>query len=156
MGKIRFTKKTILPKIGEIVKDCNSEDSTPLDYLINIFKKEDIKEVIIIQQAGGGSYYNSIRDLFQKYNFNNIKFYMSDFIIKMSKGTLPAIKKFKAPIKFGTNHVKFILCKTKQGNNYVINSTSNIDNNSKIEYTEITNNLTTYNFFSIFADKYFK
>lgn len=151
--------KLNLPKINYRITDTNIKKSTPFDYIFKILKKENIITLSFIQHAGGGKPYSLLIDFLEQKKIENINFYISNFIPAMLPNTFTEIKKicnrFNGKIKINHTHIKAIMIKTVK-NYYVINSSSNLNSNTKIEQTDIFNSKADYEFFINFAENYFK
>lgn len=156
--KSRVNRKTVLPDINKIIIVTSLKDLTSFDYIFNIANNSVIDNLTFIQLAGAAGNYNLLNSLIEKNKITRVDFFMSDYILKMSKGTLDSVKKIAnktgGSVKIYTTHVKFTLIKSED-NYYVINSTANAASNSKIEFMEIHNNKEYYDYLITFVNKHF-
>lgn len=124
--------------------DVNSGHKTPLDYLKEIEEIEKIEKVTVVVFSSGLKNIKKLISIIKEKT--QILFIISGYIVRMQIPTYEFIKNTDSEIRVINTHCKFILIKTKE-NYYTITSTSNLDSNSKIEITEISNSKKEYDFF---------
>ncbi len=131
--ELRQKRQTKIPSEKEIVQTISIRNTTPFDYIFNLQKEEDIIQIDFIQFSGGAAQYKSLFKLIEKQKCK-INFHMSDFILKMSHGTLKVVKEIAnmsgGNVDIFTNHVKFTLIKTET-RYLIIDSTANADSDKK-------------------------
>jgi len=136
----------------------NKGGKTPIDSIIEINKTEKIEQIDFVVFSTGIKALNRLRNLSESIKIN---FHISDFILKMNSQKEPyqimrsLIQKHSGNIDVYNTHCKITLIKT-ESNYYIIDSTSNLDSNSKYEITELRNSEKEYNFTHNFIKKHFK
>jgi len=144
-----------IPKKNEKYGFFDVRNFTGLNMLNIIAKKEKITDLHLFIYSTGKKNIAEVKKIIEKYKIKNITFFLSGFIKRMLTYTLPVYFSISNNIKFFNHHSKIILIKTNK-NYYFINSSENLNSNSKIEHTEIFNNKDYYNFVLSFGNKYFK
>lgn len=130
--------------------DINCGGKTPLDYLEEISKLEKLIHVSLVVFSSGEK--NMLRFINIATKANKTTIYYSGYLQRMQKPTFNLINRLDVyEIRKIESHMKLILIKT-ENSNYIINSSSNLDSNSKIEMTEITNSIDEYNFWIYFLN----
>ena len=136
----------------------NRHGDTPVDLIKEILIAEQIEQIDIIAFSLGVKAL-SVFDIFDQ--SVKINFHVSDFVLKMKSQVKPLDKikeiltKNNGKIDVYNTHTKITLIKTKS-NYYIIDSTSNLDSNSKYEITELRNSKEEYTFTINFIKKHFK
>lgn len=125
--------------------DMNCGNNTPIDYLSEITKIEKPNQICLVIFSSGEGNIRKFIDIVA--GAKNIIVFCSGYIQRMQKPTFNLLHQIKGiTVRNVDTHMKMILCKTKN-NYYVINSTSNLNSNSKIELTEISNCKNEYEFY---------
>jgi hypothetical protein len=124
-----------------VLTDLNKGYKTPLDYLEQIIKQEKIICVHAVIYSSGKKNLNRLVEITKNTELCVI---ISGYMKRMQESSYNFIKNNCSNVLIINTHCKLILVRTNKYF-YVINSTSNLNSNSKYEFTEIHNSKKYYN-----------
>lgn len=146
-----------IPEKNKSICFLNKKSITPFDILFFIINNEETKNIYIVQHSCSPTGLTELEKI--EKNGIVINFYISDFVKALQKESFQIIKKiaekYKGYIKIYNHHSKMILIETEK-NKYIINSSSNLKSNTKIELTVVDNSDKEFDFTLSFLNKYFK
>ncbi len=146
-----------IPEKNKSICFLNKKSITPFDILFFIINKEETKKIYIVQHSCAPTGLTELEKI--EKNGIVINFYISDFVKALQKESFQIIKKiaekYNGCVKIYNHHSKMILIETEK-NKYIINSSSNLKSNTKIELTVVDNSDKEFDFTLSFLNKYFK
>ncbi len=117
--------------------DVNCGGKTNVDYLEELIKSEEVVSISAVIYSSGKKMLQKLMDVIPEKLLVN--FYISGYLKRMQEETFNFLCSFpNIKISVINTHCKFLFCRTKN-NYYIINSSSNLNSNSKIEIIEINN-----------------
>lgn len=122
--------------------------------LISVAQKETIEKMYCSTFRIGKNHFKKIYGAYLAEQIKDAEFYTSDMQSETDKGKYNYIQLIKQvcdetkwEIKSVKNHSKIILMETAKGNHYVVETSSNLNENPKIEQFSISNDIELFNFY---------
>lgn len=125
-----------------------------LAIILSVAQKETIEKMYCSTFQIGKNHFKKIYGAYLAEQIKDAEFYTSDMQSETDKGKYNYIQLIKQvceetkwKIKSVKNHSKIILMETAKGNHYVVETSSNLNENPKIEQFSISNDIELFNFY---------
>lgn len=144
-----------IPKFGESFLNINNRPNPILKYIINIALSESITEIKGCFYRVSQKQLKTFEQMQKRKLLPDVMdLVLSDSIPQMVKGTFNYLNENKNfNVCYINTHAKYAVVKTKEGNNYFINSSGNSNPDEKIEQTSIYNDSKIYKDVSAFLSR---
>ena len=126
-----------------------------LAIILSVAQREKIEQIYCSTFRIGKEHFKKLYGSFLSGNIKSAEFYTSDVQKKTDKdkydylGFIENIcKETKWIVKPVKNHSKVILIRSSKGNHYVVETSSNLNENSKIEQFSVSNDVELFDFYN--------